>query len=190
MTLIRGQQTNDEGLKAMRRSMVRYGDPTTTGGRVFALASTMFDDGKRIALHGEEATCGNCKGTFKIFGSGTECTDNGRATVLHGDPVMCPCGKNKVIAGSDAGCHVESGGLSSARRTSDASTASVSSFVAAAYDDHFILRDRDGRALAYSAYAVQREAGNFEYGDTDASGHTHLLSSVVNAESIEIFLAG
>jgi uncharacterized Zn-binding protein involved in type VI secretion len=170
--------------------MVRHGDPTTTGGHVLAFASTMFDDGKRIALHGEEATCGNCKGTFKIFGSGTECTENGRATVLHGDPVLCPCGKNKVIAGSDAGCHVESGGLSAASRTSETSAASASSLVAATYDDRFILRDRDGHALAYRAYAVQRETGGFEYGETDAAGHTHLLSWVAAAENIHVFLAG
>lgn len=94
----------------MRRAMVRHGDPTTTGGFVMAYSSGMFDDGKRIAVHGEEATCGNCKGSFKIFGTGTDTTDNGRPTVLHSDPVMCPCGKNKAIAGGDAGCFVESGG--------------------------------------------------------------------------------
>ena len=47
----------------MHRSMVRHGDPTTTGGLVFAFVSTLFDDGKRIALHGEEPSCGNCQGT-------------------------------------------------------------------------------------------------------------------------------
>lgn len=113
----------------MHRSMVRHGDPTTTGGLVFAFVSTMFDDGKRIALHGEEATCGNCKGAFKIFGSGTDCTEDGRATVLHGDPVLCPCGRNKVIAGGDAGCHVEVGGQSSAR-SGDESLRSGASSVA------------------------------------------------------------
>jgi uncharacterized Zn-binding protein involved in type VI secretion len=151
----------------MRRSMVRYGDSTTTGGRVFALISTMSDDGKRIALHGEEATCGNCKGTFKIFGSGNDCTENGRATVLHGDPVLCPCGKNKVIAGSDAGCHIESGGASAVSHTSEASAEKASFLVVATYDDRFILRDAEKRALAFTAYALRREVGTFEYGETD-----------------------
>jgi uncharacterized Zn-binding protein involved in type VI secretion len=175
----------------MRRSMVRHGDPTTTRGRVIAFDSTMFDEGQRIALHGEHATCGNCKGTFKIVGSGTDCTENGRATVLHGDRVLCPCGKNKAIAGSDAGCHVEDdSGSSVAGRASATSTASVASFVAATYDDRFILRDSFGTPLSKCAYAVQREADRFEYGETDGDGHTHLLSSIANAESIQVFLAG
>ena len=175
----------------MRRSMVRHGDPTTTRGRVIAFDSNVFDEGRRIALHGEHATCGNCKGTFKIVGSGTDCTENGRATVLHGDPVLCPCGKNKVIAGSDAGFHVEDdGGSSVAGRNRPISAASITSFVAEIYDDRFILRDSIGRPLVHCSYAVQREAGSFEYGETDAAGHTHLLSSVANAESIQIFLAG
>jgi uncharacterized Zn-binding protein involved in type VI secretion len=53
----------------MFKAMVRHGDPTTTGGLVNARSSTMFDDGKRIALHGDEATCGSCEGAFKIFGT-------------------------------------------------------------------------------------------------------------------------
>ncbi|MFP3663349.1 PAAR domain-containing protein, partial [Burkholderia sp. SIMBA_043] len=53
----------------MRRTAVRDGDPTTTGGFVIAVTSTMFDNGKHVAIDGDEATCGDCKGTFKIFGS-------------------------------------------------------------------------------------------------------------------------
>ena len=103
----------------MRRALVRHGDPTTTGGFVIAYSSAMFDDGRRIALHGEEATCGNCKGSFKLFGTGTDCTENGRSTVLHGDPIMCPCGKNKVIAGGNATCFIDSGSSSSSRSASE-----------------------------------------------------------------------
>lgn len=93
----------------MRKALVRNGDPTTTGGVVSAKTSNRSDGGKPIALHGEEATCGNCVGTFKIFGTCTTATYRGRASVFDGDPVLCPCGKNRVIAGSDARCFAESG---------------------------------------------------------------------------------
>jgi uncharacterized Zn-binding protein involved in type VI secretion len=73
----------------MRKAAVRHGDPTTTGGFVMAFASTIHDNRKKVALSGDEATCGNCKGTYKIFGTG--------------DKVLCPCGKNRVIVGSDPG---------------------------------------------------------------------------------------
>jgi uncharacterized Zn-binding protein involved in type VI secretion len=46
----------------MRIPIVRHGDPTTTGGNVAAYSSTMHDNNKKLALHGDEATCGNCDG--------------------------------------------------------------------------------------------------------------------------------
>lgn len=90
----------------MSLALVRHGDRTTTGGLVIAPSSTMFDDGKPIALHGDEATCGNCKGAFKILVTGDGVPENERVAVIHGDKVLCPCGENRVIAGSDAGCRM------------------------------------------------------------------------------------
>ena len=54
----------------MRKAAVWHGDPTTTGGFVMAFSSTIHDDKKKVALSGDDATCGNCKGVFKIFGTG------------------------------------------------------------------------------------------------------------------------
>ncbi|HWT38763.1 MAG TPA: PAAR domain-containing protein [Paraburkholderia sp.] len=92
----------------MRKALVRNGDPTTTGGVVFAFTSNRSDGAKPIALHGEEATCGICKGMFKIFGTCVTATYRGRASVFDGDLVLCPCGQNRVKAGSDASCFAES----------------------------------------------------------------------------------
>jgi uncharacterized Zn-binding protein involved in type VI secretion len=90
------------------RALVRNGDPTTTGGVVIATTNNRCDGGKSIALHGEHATCGKCKGTFSIVGTCTQATWEGRVSVFDGDLVLCPCGQNRVIAGPDAGCFVES----------------------------------------------------------------------------------
>jgi hypothetical protein len=87
----------------MRKAAVRHGDPTTTRGFVMAYSSTFHDDGKKIALSGDEATCGNCKGAFKIYGTGKGISEKGRDAVLDGDPVLCPCGKNRVIVGDNPG---------------------------------------------------------------------------------------
>ncbi|SAL67967.1 hypothetical protein AWB69_07910 [Caballeronia udeis] len=87
----------------MRRAAVRHGDPTTTRGFVMAYSSTFHDDGRKIALSGDEATCGNCKGAFKIYGTGKGISEKGRDAVLDGDPVLCPCGKNRVIVGDNPG---------------------------------------------------------------------------------------
>mgnify|MGYP001556035326 FL=1 len=88
----------------MSKASVCHEDPTTTGGKVIATASTMFDGDRRIALDGEMATCGNCPGEHPIQGTGMDMDEDGRASVLDNDPVQCPCGQNHVKAGSDAGC--------------------------------------------------------------------------------------
>lgn len=90
----------------MRKPAVRHGNPTKTRGFVMAYSSTMHDDGKRIALSGDEATCRNCKGTFKIFGTGKGMSEKGQAVVVEGDLVLCPCKKNRVIVGSNPGIFI------------------------------------------------------------------------------------
>jgi uncharacterized Zn-binding protein involved in type VI secretion len=89
------------------KAAVRHGDPTTTRGVVFAFSSTIDDDGKKVALSGDEATCGNCEGMFKIFGTGKGMSENGRDVVVEGDLVLCPCRKNRVIVGSNPGIFLE-----------------------------------------------------------------------------------
>nr|WP_241020884.1 PAAR domain-containing protein [Burkholderia sp. Ac-20344] len=71
----------------------------------------MFSEGKHVALSGDEATCGNCDGLFKIVGSAARMTWNGRSVVLEGDSVLCPCGMNMVLAGSDCTIFYDDPGL-------------------------------------------------------------------------------
>lgn len=87
----------------MRKAAIRHGDPTTTRGVVLAYSSRIYDDGKNVALSGDEATCGNCKGTFKILGTGKGMSEKGRAVVVDGDAVLCPCRANRVLAGRNPG---------------------------------------------------------------------------------------
>lgn len=83
----------------MRKAAVRDGDKTTSGGVVIASLSGIYDGRKKVALDGEKATCGNCKGAYQMLGTGKPILNKGRHVVLDGDPVMCPCGKNRVIVG-------------------------------------------------------------------------------------------
>ncbi|MEA3126875.1 MAG: hypothetical protein QOD67_3894 [Caballeronia sp.] len=85
----------------MRKALIVQGDPTTTRGLIIGgSAFGMSDNGRTFALYGDEATCGNCKGAFKIFGTATGRCYDGRAGVIEGDLVLCPCGRNRVLAGS------------------------------------------------------------------------------------------
>ncbi len=85
----------------MRKAAVRDGDPTTTRGFVIGTSTRINEGGKKVALDGDEATCGNCKGLHKIIGTGRGISDKGRKVVVDGDSVLCPCKKNRVIVGSN-----------------------------------------------------------------------------------------
>ncbi|WP_236654902.1 PAAR domain-containing protein [Burkholderia pyrrocinia] len=91
----------------VRKAAIRHGDPTTTRGIVFAYSSTIYDDRKHVALSGDEATCGNCEGIFKIFGTGKGMSEKGRDVVVEGDLVLCPCKANRVLAGRNPGIFLE-----------------------------------------------------------------------------------
>lgn len=173
----------------MLKALIVQGDPTTTRGLVTGgSAFGMTDNGRTFALYGDEATCGTCKGVFKIVGTATNRCYDGRAGVIEGDLVLCPCGRNRVLAGPDPGCFYEddSGAVAATGMVAEGGTTSI----VAAYDDRFILQDGEGRALAYTAYALQRTSGMFEYGETDGNGHTLLLASSVSVEDINVYLAG
>jgi uncharacterized Zn-binding protein involved in type VI secretion len=96
----------------MRTAAIRHGDPTTTGGVVLGGSSTMFDDGRHIALSGDEATCGVCQGKHRIIGTADRMTEGNRAVVVEGDRLACPCGKNHVMIGANPGVfiHIETDG--------------------------------------------------------------------------------
>src|ERR1700761_1639938 len=75
----------------MLKALIVQGDPTTTRGLVTGgSAFGMTDNGRTFALYGDEATCGTCKGVFKIVGTATNRCYDGRAGVMEGDLGLCP----------------------------------------------------------------------------------------------------
>ncbi|MCA8454574.1 PAAR domain-containing protein [Burkholderia multivorans] len=157
----------------MSRRVVRNGDPTTTGGFVTATTATIFHKGKHVALNGDEATCGNCKGSFMIVGSATRVTWHGRNVVLEGDRVLCPCGMNTVLAGSDCTIFydVSDGAAGIGTRSSSALMHSVTSVV---HDEQFVIRDkRTKKPLSNVQYWIKDQFGNvLASGSSDARGCT------------------
>jgi uncharacterized protein (DUF2345 family) len=59
----------------------------------------------------------------------------------------------------------------------------------AGFDDHYVLVDADsGAVLARIEYAIVRASGAIEHGVSDVEGKTHLLSSTVEAEAVDIYV--
>ncbi|WP_233872434.1 PAAR domain-containing protein [Paraburkholderia adhaesiva] len=155
----------------MRIPVVRFGDPTTTGGKVHALHDNMCDDGKAIALHGERATCGNCKGTWPIVGTGYRMRNDGQPVVLQGDRVLCPCGKNRVISLSK-GCFYHRIPGEEERAANAVSPANVATEPASSV----AIYDEQVRAVATRAslegypYYIETASGDVYSGRVDSRG--------------------
>jgi uncharacterized Zn-binding protein involved in type VI secretion len=162
--------------RTMRKAAARHGDSTTTRGFVIACSSTIYDDGLNVALSGDEATCGNCKGTYRIFGTGDGMSEKGRNVVVDGDLVLCPCGKNHVIVGSNPGIFLE---LSQATATSLAPSSSQSTAATLPeYDEQFRLVDPiTRRPLANLHYRIVTASGRVITGTTDGKGHTRRIAT-------------
>jgi len=158
----------------MRKAVVRHGDPTTTRGFVIALSSTIHDNGKKVALSGDEATCGNCKGIFKIFGTGQGVSQKGRDVVVDGDRVLCPCGKNRVIVGSNPGIFrkTNGGARGFAAATLVGSPSRDGSLGMQTFDRHFQLVDQDGMPIGGALVHLQNPAGEIREIMTTPEGKT------------------
>jgi hypothetical protein len=159
------------------------GDRTTTGGIVIATKATMFNRSRRVALSGEHATCGNCKGSFPMYGTAVKACEQGTPAVLHGDQVMCPCGKNRVMAFDEGMGYSHLPGESAGNAVSAAATAAVTS------DDEseevieqcFALLENGTTPVAGYHYDLFRDgelhtkAGGYSRGETvPVTGHANL----------------
>ncbi|WP_209440495.1 PAAR domain-containing protein [Paraburkholderia dilworthii] len=157
--------------------------------KIIHTLGTCLDNGRKWAVTGSLATCGECKGSFLIFGSAHDTTDEGRTAVVDGDLVLCPCRTNHVVAGSDAGCFTEVDDDSDSASYKQERSEQPDNELAHYYDDRFQLLDaQTGEPLANLEYAIVRATGEIEYGVTDLSGHTHLLSSTADSESVNIYM--
>ncbi|MCW5118012.1 PAAR domain-containing protein [Burkholderia cenocepacia] len=176
----------------MRRRAVRNGDPTTTGGVVIAVTSTMFNHGKQVAVDGDKATCGNCDGAFPIVGGAQRMTHRGRCVALEGDAVLCPCGQNRLIAGSGSTIFYGGSGSGNAANPFAAGSALATTRDAPApgvHDEQYVLRDSDsGQPLANVRYRILLSSGKVFTGATDATGHTLRVTSTY-AESLKFEIA-
>jgi hypothetical protein len=172
----------------MRKAAVRHGDPTTTRGFVIAYSSTIFDDGRQVALSGDEATCGNCKGAFKIFGTGDGMTEKTRSVVVEGDRVLCPCGKNKVIVGNNPGIFLEVDSASSGPQSTSAASLANAPALASVFDEEYVIRDRKtGRPFANVPYRLTSISGVIVEGVTDRFGRTQRIKTgAAQAIKVEI----
>ena len=171
----------------MRKAAIRHGDPTTTRGFVIAYSSTIHDDNKKVALSGDEATCGDCKGTFKIFGTGTGMSENGRAVVVDGDLVLCPCKQNRVIVGKNPGIFLQcDDGQSRNMRIHTAPQFTDPSPVVSMFDEQVCVAPA-GALLAGYPYYIETADGRIESGRIDTGGQLPRIVTGNSPDSYTVY---
>jgi uncharacterized Zn-binding protein involved in type VI secretion len=153
----------------MFKAAVCNGDSTTTRGVVIARSSTIFDESRHVALHGDRATCGNCKGSYPIYGSGEGMSEQGRKVVVEGDLVMCPCGENRVLRGSNPGIFLHSDSDTSDTTKSGSAHVADSLSSATAFDEQVRAAVRLGTAEGYP-YFIETADGKTYSGRMSGDG--------------------
>ena len=193
------------------RPGLRHGDLTTTGGVIIATGRMRFH-GKEVAAEGDLATCPACKSMGRLVNDAYPAfgLPGGRQLAIQGAWIFCKCANPpRAIASTDkfrvavnrmtasdaqpqSSTHTPIFDEQFLPNTSQAACATASAIAPAThkFDDRFVLCDADAHPLPRTAYAIRRENGLFEYGETDDRGCTHLLSSVAIAERVQIYLAG
>ena len=179
----------------MRRYTITLGATTTAGGRVVSASSSSAIDGVPVALEGDLVACPVCKATGRILCVGPRIpeTSDGKHVALENDMCTCRCTpsprllpiqnmRSQVL--KDTGRALSHTGVTGA-----APRAAQHSAAGSAYNARFLLLDDEtGAPLPHKEYAVVRGCGKLEFGTSDDSGHTHLLSTTVDAESVEIYV--
>lgn len=174
----------------MKRHTITLGASTSAGGKVISASSHGRINGVTIALEGDVIICPACKsqGKIKCIGPRIPETWNGKQVALENDLCICGCPTPpKLIPNQSLKYQVIGDSESSSPTVSRADN--VTAEKSATFDDKYILIDEStGKPLPNIEYALRRSTGKIEFGTTDTSGHTHLLSASTESESIDIFL--
>ena len=176
----------------MRRYTITLGAPTTAGGKVMSASSEGRIDGVPIALEGDLVSCPVCQTAGKILCVGPRIPEtwNGKNVALENDLCICRCASAPKLLPSQM---LRSQVIKdTGRALSNPAPGTVARGAPGkVYTDRFVLLDEhDGAPLARREYTVVRANGKLEFGTSDASGQTHVLSATAQAESVEIFVQG
>ncbi|CAM2163663.1 hypothetical protein PSAC2689_120012 [Paraburkholderia sacchari] len=124
-----------------------------------------------------------------MFGTGYGMSDDGTQVVIQGDRVLCPCGKNRVIAGDDVGCFVHKTIDAKPRDRDGAKILARSAAAPETYDEQYTLKGGDGRALAGVRYRIVTDRGRVITGTTNGFGETERIATD-ETERLKLYATG
>lgn len=173
--------------------IIRLGDSNTSGGEVISGSSTGSAFGRAFARLNDLVDCpgkypnGRPHGVNKIVEGSPHFLYHGIPVALDGHRSECGCA---LITSFWPEPKIKEEPWSHPNSQLSSAAASTTNTAKNRFDDRFVLKDSEGRPASSVTYAIERESGEFEYGETDSNGQTHLLSSVASTENTNIYLAG
>lgn len=174
----------------MKRHTITLGASTSAGGKIISASSNGSINGVTIALEGDVIFCPACKAQGKILCVGPRIPEtwNGKNVALENDLCICGCpNPPRLIPNQTLKCQIIGDPKPSSPTRSQVDSARTNTDTM--FDDRYILIDEDTHEpLRNTEYAFRRPNGKVEFGTTDVSGHTHLLSETTTPELIDIFL--
>jgi uncharacterized Zn-binding protein involved in type VI secretion len=178
---------------------IREGDAAACGGSVKLGHPTFTSHGKALAHHGSPMAC--MKSCVVAAGEHHFTLPDGLPQALHGDKTSggCPListlngihGTSNASGEPLATAYFQPAALAAASLVPEVAPAPSADqpWVPGQYDDRYVLLGAsDGKPLADTVYAIEREDGSIEHGTTDADGHTHLLKQTLEVEHVRIYL--
>ncbi len=183
-----------KGHALAKKAIIRMGDKTSHGGTVLEGLQFFVICGKPAAGVGHRVHCPTCAGPHVIIEGAVNATMMGIQIAVDG--MKTSCGATLIASQTtdtiDVGASAGTTALP-ANATAAASHGAGSPHAVAAneagFDDHFVLVDADrGTILPFTEYAIVRASGAIEHGVSDVEGKTHLLSSTVAAEAVDIYV--
>jgi len=176
-----------------KKAIIRVGDKTSHGGTVLEGLQFFLILGKPAAGVGHRVHCPTCSGSQAIVEGAANATMMGIQIAVDG--MKTSCGATLIASQSADTIEVGSGGGATALPANVGAAAARAgaphavTINEAGFDDHYVLVDADsGAVLARTEYAIVRASCAIEHGVSDVEGKTHLLSSTVEAEAVDIYV--
>ncbi|WP_316156885.1 PAAR domain-containing protein [Cupriavidus sp. BIC8F] len=182
------------------RTYLIKGDKADNGAMIIGGSPSSSYDGIPTAREGDPVYCPVCKrtGVIVCVGPRWPSSDDGKEEALSGDICACACNPPPVFHASRPNTMTmtaeDAAQWNRSYAPSSAGSPAISSPLQSAdngrFNDKYVIREANGSPMPRTAYAIERQAGGIEYGETDEQGQTHLLSSVEEAETIRVYIAG
>ncbi len=173
------------------QGVILIGDQTDHGGTVIEGFGTQTSMGLAWAGVGHSVVCPRCKGVYPIIEGHGQITVDGTPVAIRG--MRTACGARLIAGSAITAAEYPLSGAAMGASTAYLNSAGGYNVLPKIdlHDDLYVLRDPDKNLpITFASYAIERSTGEFEFWETNAHGQTHLLSAVIKAEEIKVYLEG